>query len=53
MNLVDIGKYVWNEAENKYYWKTLSKGNRAESRARVRLFVQANSFAGGTCAPQP
>ena len=53
MMLVDTGKYVWNEAEKKCHWETLSKGNRAESRARVSLFVQANSFAEGTCAPQP
>ena len=39
--------------QKKCYLETVSKGNRAESRARVSLFVQANSFAEGTCAPQP
>ena len=53
MMVVDIGKYVWNEAEKKCYWETLSEGNRAGSRARVSQFLQANSFAEGTCAPQP
>ena len=51
MMLVDIGKYVQNEAEKRCYRETLSKGNRVGSRARVSLFVQASSFAECTCAP--
>ena len=37
---------MWNEVE-KCYRETLSKGNRAESRARVSLFVQASFIRRG------